>query len=111
MVRQSQASFLLTRPLAQSQRFAHGLIGDVVISPLMAPEFLRPKIAQKPYAAMIFTSETGVQAAAGLAVKINWNYRADDDTMLEAGEDFGEDPESCVFELVEVQAPTAENAE
>ena len=33
------------------------------------------------------------------------------DTMLEAGEDFGEDLESCVFELVEVQAPTAENAE
>ena len=70
MVRQSQASFLLTRPLAQSQRFAHGLIGDVVISPLMQPEFLRPKIAQKPYAAMIFTSETGVMAAAGLRVSL-----------------------------------------
>jgi hypothetical protein len=51
------------------------------------------------------------KAAAGLAVKINWNYRADDDTMLEAGEDFGEDLESCVFELVEVQAPSAEDAE
>lgn len=70
MVRQSQASFLLTRPLAQSLRFARGLHGDVVISPLMEPEFLRPEIAQKPYAAMIFTSETGVMAAAGLGVSL-----------------------------------------
>ena len=42
---------------------------------------------------------------------MNWNYRADDDTMLEAGEDFGEDLEACVFELVEVQAPSAGDAE
>ena len=51
------------------------------------------------------------KAAAGLAVKVNWNYREDDDTMLEAGEDFGEDLESCVFELIEVQAPSVGDAE
>jgi hypothetical protein len=45
------------------------------------------------------------KASAGLTVKINWNYRADDDTMLEAGEDFSEDAESCQFELVEVEVP------
>ena len=50
------------------------------------------------------------KAAAGLAVKVNWNYREDDDTMLEAGEDFGEDLESCVFELIEVQAPSEGDA-
>ena len=42
------------------------------------------------------------KAEAGLAVKVNWNYRSDDDTMLEAGEDFAEDMEKCVFELVEI---------
>jgi hypothetical protein len=31
--------------------------------------------------------------------------------MLEAGEDFGEDLDSCVFELVEVQAPIEGDAE
>jgi hypothetical protein len=46
------------------------------------------------------------KAASGLAVKINWNYRLDDDTMLEAGEDFAEDMESCEFELVGVEVPS-----
>ena len=42
------------------------------------------------------------KAKNGLAAKVNWNYRADDDTMLEAGEDFAEDLERCTFELKEV---------
>ena len=46
------------------------------------------------------------KAAEGLTVKIKWNYREDDDTMLEAGEDFAEDMESCAFELVAVQVPS-----
>ena len=50
-------------------------------------------------------------AAEGLTVKINWNYREDDDTMLEAGEDFAEDMESCAFELVGVQVPSEGEAE
>lgn len=51
------------------------------------------------------------KAGDGLTVKINWKYREDDDTMLEAGEDFGEDMESCQFELVEVQAPNDSEAQ
>ena len=39
-------------------------------------------------------------------MKINWNYRLDDDTMLEAGEDFAEDMESCEFGLVGVEVPS-----
>ena len=51
------------------------------------------------------------KATEGLTVKINWNYREDDDTMLEAGEDFAEDMESCAFELVGVQVPSEGEAE
>jgi hypothetical protein len=46
------------------------------------------------------------KAANGVTVKVNWNYREDDDTMLEAGEDFAEDLETCQFELVQVAVPT-----
>jgi uroporphyrinogen-III synthase len=66
MVRQSQASFLLTRPLAQSQRFAQGLPGRVVISPLLEPEFLTPQIPERDWQALVFSSETGVEAACRL---------------------------------------------
>ena len=51
------------------------------------------------------------KAGDGLSVKINWNYREDDDTMLEAGEDFAEDMESCTFELVGMQAPEENTSE
>ena len=71
MARQSRApTILLTRPLPQSQRFAAALAGmggvAVVISPLMAPHLLRPALPLRDYAAVILTSETGAQAAAGL---------------------------------------------
>ncbi len=66
MVRQSQANFLLTRPLAQSQRFAQGLPGRVVISPLMQPEFLTPQIPLRKWQAVVFSSETGVEAGGRL---------------------------------------------
>ncbi len=73
MIRQSQAAdpapiVLLTRPLMQSQRFAgelalrYGAV-QVVISPLMAPRVL-PQPHSPAAAAVIFTSETGVAAAA-----------------------------------------------
>ena len=51
------------------------------------------------------------KASAGLSVNINWNYREDDDTMLEAGEDFAEDMEACKFELVGVQIPDEGSSE
>lgn len=62
MARQSHPTILLTRPLAQSQRFADQ-IGGAVISPLMLPEFLAPSLPKTDFAAVILTSETGVQAA------------------------------------------------
>ena len=69
MIRQSRAptpAVLLTRPQAQGARFAAALaeaLGEVriVTSPLMAPEFLSPRIEARPEA-LVFTSETGVEA-------------------------------------------------
>jgi uroporphyrinogen-III synthase len=61
-------AFLLTRPAAQSHRFAAQLrqrFGSniaVSISPLLAPTFLATPFPQGPFAALIFTSETGVAA-------------------------------------------------
>lgn len=62
MARQSQPTVLLTRPEAQSLRFA-AQIGGAVISPLIAPEFLRPSLPVGDFAAVVLTSETGVEAA------------------------------------------------
>ena len=69
MATQSQApSLLLTRPEAQSQRFAAEVqkrFGSmaVVISPLMAPSFLLPDLQGRRYSGLVLTSETGVEAA------------------------------------------------
>jgi uroporphyrinogen-III synthase len=63
-------AFLLTRPMAQSQRFAaqlrHRFGPDllITISPLIAPHFLAPAFPVGPFTALIFTSETGVAAFA-----------------------------------------------
>lgn len=62
MARQSHPTILLTRPLAQSRRFADQ-VGGAVISPLMLPEFLDPALPAGDFSAVILTSETGVQAA------------------------------------------------
>ena len=68
MTRQSRApTILLTRPLAQSQRFA-AVLADVIsvpvmISPLMATEFLLPALPHHTYSAVLLTSETGAIAA------------------------------------------------
>lgn len=67
----AQPRVLLTRPAAQSDRFAADLRArlpgvDITISPLLAPEYLRPTLPEGPHAAVIFTSETGVAAARGL---------------------------------------------
>lgn len=43
-------------------------------------------------------------AAAGASVVVNWAYAPDDDTMKEFGEDFSEDLEYVVFNLVESDA-------
>ena len=66
MARQSQPIILLTRPLAQSQRFADQ-IGGALISPLMRPEFLSPELPLGDFAAIVLTSETGAGAAGRIS--------------------------------------------
>ncbi|MGL5011783.1 MAG: uroporphyrinogen-III synthase [Paracoccaceae bacterium] len=73
MAGQSHApQLLLTRPLAQSRRFARDLRAlwerplVVTISPLMAPEFLTALLPDNPYHALIFSSETAVAAYRAL---------------------------------------------
>lgn len=70
MATQSRAkTLLLTRPEPQAARFARRLaqeFGDtlrVVVSPLMQPRFLHPVLLPRSYAALVLTSETGVEAA------------------------------------------------
>lgn len=69
MAPQSQApQVLLTRPLAQSRRFARALRAawggplQITISPLMQPTFLQSPLPEGPFAGLIFSSETGVAA-------------------------------------------------
>lgn len=73
MTSQHQAPpVLLTRPLAQSARFADGLrerFGEgmrVVISPIMRLRFLEPDWPEGEFRVLILTSETGVEAALRL---------------------------------------------
>lgn len=73
MTPQSRAiPVLLTRPAAQADRFAaemaerFGAALRPVASPLMAPVFLQPDLPVEPCAAVILTSETGVEAALRL---------------------------------------------
>jgi uroporphyrinogen-III synthase len=61
-------AFLLTRPKVQSLRFeaelrqAFGPGFVITISPIIAPVLLRAECPKGPFAAVIFTSQTGVQA-------------------------------------------------
>ena len=72
MARQSRAPVvLLTRPAPQSQRFAQALQArlssvQVVVSPLMQTEWLHPPLPDRPFHALILTSETGAEAAGRL---------------------------------------------
>ena len=62
----------MTRPLPQGLRFVRHLRQQTPIkwqvthSPLMNPVFLQPLLPDKPWGAVIFTSETGVAAAKAL---------------------------------------------
>ena len=42
-------------------------------------------------------------AEGGKSIVINWRYRAEDNTMQEAGEDFQEDMEACTYKMVMVE--------
>ncbi|MEK9927920.1 MAG: DUF1987 domain-containing protein [Halieaceae bacterium] len=43
-------------------------------------------------------------ASGGKAISVDWRYRAEDDTMQEAGEDFEEDMTACSYKLVVVES-------
>jgi len=43
-------------------------------------------------------------AAGGKSISVDWRYRAEDDTMQEAGEDFEEDMTACSYRLVVVES-------
>jgi uroporphyrinogen-III synthase len=77
MARQSHPPrILLTRPAAQSRRFAASVRRAVAlplritISPLMRPVLLPDAVPGGPVAALIFTSETGVAAYAAQPQRI-----------------------------------------
>ena len=65
----AHGAILLTRPLPQSVRFAAALTQrfgaalHIVISPLIAPVFFAGPVPNRPFTALILTSETGVVAA------------------------------------------------
>ena len=73
MATQSRAPvILLTRPAAQSARFAKALLAQfpnltVVTSPLLAPRFLLPQVPDRDWTALILTSETAVEASRRIA--------------------------------------------
>ncbi len=75
MATQSRAPvILLTRPAAGSARFAATLRArfpdlPIITSPLLAPRFLSPNLPARDWAALIFTSETAVQAAQRIAAE------------------------------------------
>lgn len=59
---------LLTRPQAQSERFAAALrqqidTPEVLIAPLMEAQFLQPVVPLRHWQGIVLTSETGVEAA------------------------------------------------
>ncbi|MFN3722481.1 MAG: uroporphyrinogen-III synthase [Paracoccaceae bacterium] len=71
MVSQSRAlPVLITRPEPQASRFAsdlqerYGGLIEVVLSPLLSPRLLHPKLPAGPFGAIVLTSETGARAAA-----------------------------------------------
>ena len=43
-------------------------------------------------------------ASGGKAISVDWRYRAEDDPMQEAGEDFEEDMTACSYKLVVVES-------
>lgn len=68
----NRVAVLITRPLPQGERLAEDLRARwgnrvaVVLSPLMVPVFLTPKLPAGPFAALVLTSEVGAEAARHL---------------------------------------------
>lgn len=86
----SPPTVLLTRPEAQSQRFAAGLTGlRVVISPVLE---IRPRpmaIDPRAYDELIFTSENGIRATASMFDLTGLHGFAVGPHTLEVGAEYG----------------------
>jgi uroporphyrinogen-III synthase len=75
MAAQSRPPILITRPEPQATRFARKLrgldwVGKVHVAPLMTPEILKVSLPQRPFKAVVLTSETGALAAGLLAANL-----------------------------------------
>lgn len=68
-------SFLLTRPAAQSARFAaelrarYGAATPIIISPVICPVYLKPALPDRPFVAIVLTSESGAEGARQLSAE------------------------------------------
>ena len=71
-------AILLTRPIAQSLRFAQTLRDrfgselSIVISPLMETRFLEPALPVQPWEALILTSETAAKFMQRISAQNKW---------------------------------------
>lgn len=52
---------------------------------------------------MMLMEKLDAAAASGVKVDVHWLYDAEDETMQELGEEFGEDLESAIFHLEKMQ--------
>lgn len=71
MAKQSRPLVILTRPAAQSARFAAAITArfgplPLLVAPLIAPVFLAPALPPRPFSALILSSQTAVAALAQL---------------------------------------------
>jgi len=98
MVSQSHAiPVLVTRPQPQADRFANALLhryGDRVrpiLSPLLAPVYLRPDLPPGNFGAVVLTSETGARAAARLLEQLPKRAYCVGDRTAQVARDLGFD--------------------
>ena len=99
-VQSIQPIVLLTRPEAPSARFGKSLTAvikdvQVIISPLLMPVFLATVLPQKPWHAVILTSETGAIAAGRLKAELPDLAFCVGDTTAQAARAAGFTPRSA----------------
>lgn len=94
MAKQSRPLVILTRPAAQSARFAAALQARfgplaVLISPLLMPELLVPPLPDRRFSALILTAQTAVQALAGISAPLPRRAFCVGDRTAEAAQNAG----------------------
>lgn len=101
-------TIVLTRPEPQSQRFAQELAARlpgvrIVITPLMKTTLLRPALPDLPFQAVIFSSETGVEAAKGLNQPLPSTAFCVGDRTAQAAQDAGFTARSAVGDVLALE--------